>query len=223
MKRIQLAVIAAACSIAATTPAHAQFGNMLSRLTTPSGPRPASVALTPDAFAAETAETTRIVMVSVAILAEASKTDMEMNGLKARIDQINGCQNLGELNVMRASFNSDLEALETNEQSEEALRAAYAAGDRHRKELLGAAAYNLLWAGLRNVALLSKGGDLANAVRSNPMLVLQAGSVLQTVQMLHQQAGAVPAIYSHARIIMREEGAEEPRDAESSQARLIEL
>lgn len=224
MKKVALPIVAALGLIVAAAPAHAQFGGMLRGMMGGSNSPSANAGASPDAYLQEARETTQIVMVSVAVLAEASREKMEMNTLSARIDEINGCQNVGQLNAVQDSFNSDMQAIKTNEQSAEVLRTAYVHGDARRKELLGSASFNLMWAGLRTALLVSQSGDLISTLRQDPVsAMMKAPQLIDAARLLGRQAQSVPTIYSYARIIMREAGAEEPREAQASGARSIVL
>lgn len=236
------ATAAVVLTLAAAPCAHAgeQWGALLNAIVQPPAPAPdgtsksagGPVGLTsgiaagssPDAYLAETIETTQILMVATAILAQASRNDMEMSGLEARIAEINSVQRVGELNTMQASFTSDYEALKTNEQSSEALRTAYQNGDERQRQLLGAAAFNLLWASFRVANLVAQTDDLIATVRAQPMLMLTQGrSLLDAGMLMGRNAPKLVEIIGHARIIMREEGSEEPREADGRGARVIEL
>lgn len=215
------AVIALAGLIGIPEPASAQLGQLRGLIP---GARPSNAAsVDPDAFLAETIETTKFMMVAAAVLAQAEATDVNRDALRAEIAAIQGITDIGELNARRASFTTNTEAAALNYRDAAATQAAYDSASSEQQQLLLSAAFNFTLGMARNVQLAQQAPQLLQSMQSNPMLLMKIGSIRTAGGLLAQQAQAARSMGGMLRTIMSQGGVEVPADAHAAEPRPVEL
>ncbi|WIY70841.1 hypothetical protein KB221_07410 [Aquidulcibacter paucihalophilus] len=219
--KFAVAVVVASSLVAASAPASAQIGQLRGLL--PGGRTSAAAAVDPDAFLAETIETTKFMMIAALVLANAEKTDTERDAIRAQIATIQGASDIGELNTHRASFTENAAAIALNYGDETATQAAYDAMTREQQQLMLSAAYNFALGMARNVQLAEQAPQLISSIQSNPMLLRRVGSLRTAAGLLGQQVDATRSMAGTMRTLLSRGGVEVPADAHAAQPRAVEL
>ena len=215
------AVIAVAGLVAIPEPAAAQFGGLRGAIPGASPSRAASV--DPDAFIAETIETTALMMVSAKLLAMSAGTDVDRDAARAAIVRLQSRSSIGELNAQRASFQADVEAVSRNFGDAAASQARYDAMTAEQQQLMLSAGYNFLLAMVRNVRLAQQVPQLVQSMQSNPMLLTKLGNVRTAGALLAMQAEAATSMVGPLRTLMSRGGVEVPTDAQTSTPRPMDF
>jgi hypothetical protein len=215
------AVIAVAGLVAIPEPVAAQFGGLRGAIPGASPSRAASV--DPDAFLAETIETTHLMMVAAVVLAKAGQTGTTRASLQAEITDIQSKRNIGELNTLQASFRTNVEAASRNFEDAAANQASYDAMTAEQQQLMLSAGFNFVLAMVRNVRLAQQVPQLVQSMQSNPMLLTKLGSIRSAGGLLAQQAQLATGMLVPLRSLMARGGVEVPTDAQTTTARVISL
>ena len=213
------AVIAVAGLAAIPEPAAAQFGGLRGAIPGASPSRAASV--NPDAFLAETFETTVLMMVAADLLAQSAVTDAERDAQRARITTIRSARNIGELNTLQASFRANAEAASRNFEDAAASQARYDSMNAEQQQLMLSAGFNFVLAMARNVRLAQQVPQLIESMQSNPMLLTKLGSIRAAGGLLAQQAQAATSMVGPLRALMARGGVEVPTDAQTTEERSL--
>jgi hypothetical protein len=220
-------VFAVAAAIAFTglaaipEPASAQIGQLRSMI--PGARTSGAASVDPDAFLAETMETTKFMMIAAAVLAQAANTDGGRDALRAQIATIQGASNIGEMDALRGSFTANTEAVTLNYGDAAATQAKYDAATAEQQQLLLSAAYNFALGMARNVQLAAQVPELLQSMQSNPMLIRRAGSIRTAGGLLAQQAQAARSMGGPLRTLMSRGGVEVPTDAHAAEPRAVEI
>lgn len=215
------AVIALACLVAIPEHASAQIGQLRNMI--PGARTSSTASVDPDAFLAETIETTKFIMVAAFILAQAEDMDKDRDAMRAEIASIQGITNIGELNSRRASFSENTEAAALNHRDAAASQAIYDRADARQKQLLLSAAYNFALGMARNVQLGQQAPQLLQSMQSNPSLLGKIGSVRTAAGLLALQAQAAGSMAGPLRTLMSRGGVQLPADAHAARPRAVEL
>lgn len=215
------AVIALAGLISIPEPASAQLGQLRSMI--PGARTSGAASVDPDAFLAETIETTKFMMVAAAVLAQAADRDGNRDALRAEITAIQGITDIGELNARRASFATNTEAAALNYRDAAATQAIYDSATAEQQQLLLSAAFNFTLGMARNVQLAQQAPQLLQSMQSNPMLLMKLGSIRTAGGLLAQQAQAARSMGGPLRTLMSRGGVEAPADAQAAEPRPVEL
>ncbi|WP_300578000.1 hypothetical protein [Phenylobacterium sp.] len=213
-------VISAAMGMAAPSAASAQLGlrNMI-----PGAQTSGAAATNPDAFLAETIETTKYMMIAAAVLARAAESDGDRDALRAEIAAIQGISDIGELNAQKASFAANTEAAALNYQDAEATQAKYDAATTEQQQLLLTAAYNFALGMARNSQLASQSSTLLQSMMGNPMLLSRVGSIRTAGSLLAMQAKAAHSMGGPLRTLMSRGGVQPPTDASAEKPKPVLL
>lgn len=215
------ALALAAALVSTASPAAAQLGQ-LGRLI-PGGSGNAAAAADPDAFLAETLESTKLMMISAHVLARAAATDTERDAMRAEIAAIQSMSSLDEVNARQADFDADLEAASKNFGSAEEAQAAYDNASRQQQELLLSAAFNFSLAMLRNTRLADQAPDLIQNLGRNPTMLRKLGSLRSAAGLLGKQVQAVRSMGGPLRVILSKGGVEAPTDAATTEPRSVPI
>lgn len=223
MKSIHRAgVVALAVVLAsAASPAVAQLGQ-LGRLV-PGGSGNSAAAADPDAFLAETLESTKLMMISAHVLARAAETDAQRDSMRAEIAAIQNMSSLEEVNARQAAFDADLAAASENFSSAEEAQTAYDNASRQQQELLLSAAFNFSLAMLKNARLADQAPGLIQTLGRNPMMLSKIGSVRSAAGLLGKQMQAVRSMGGPLRVILSKGGVEAPTEAETTEPRSVPI
>lgn len=216
-----VACIAVLATLGAAAPAQAQLSQLGRML--PGGSTSNAAAVDPDAFLNETFETTRLMMISAYILAQASRTDVSRDEMRAHIAQLNSMSSSGEIDAQKAQFESDLAAVNANYANSDDVQARYNAASAEQQQMLLSAAYNFTLAMARNARLSQQGPELLQSIGRNPTMLRKAGSIRGAVAMIGMQVNAVRSMGDPLRTLMSRGGVEAPSDAEGTTPRTIEI
>lgn len=223
MKLIQTA---GACALAmvlasAASPASAQLGQ-LGRLV-PGGSTGNAAAADPDAFLAETLETTKFMMVAAYVLARASETDADRDTMRAYIAGVQGMSSMDEVGVRQDQLDADLVAVNANYTDAAKAQAIYDTASREQQEWLLTAAYNFTLAMVRNAQLAQQAPDLLQSMGRNPMMLRKAGSIRSAAGLIGRQVQAARSMGEPLRVLMSRGGVEAPTDAQASEPRTVAI
>ena len=224
MKKTNLAIalLLGTSVVAASMPASAQLAQMRGML--PGGARTSGAAsVDPDAFLAETIETTKFMMVAASVMASAADTDAERDARRAEIAAIQGASDIGELNAQRASFDANAEAVSLNMGDAQAAQAQYDSMTRDQQQQMLTAAYNFALGMARNVQLAQQAPQLVSSMQSNPMLLRRVGSIRTAGGLLTQQAQLARSMAGPLRALLSRGGVEVPADAHAAEPRPVKL
>jgi hypothetical protein len=219
---LMLPIVILGAGLAATPqPAAAQFGGLRSLI--PGATTSNAAAVDPDAFLAETIETTKFMMIAAAVLAQAADTDNDRDSLRAEISAIQGISDIGELNARRDAFTADTEAAASNYGDAATTQAKYDSATSEQRQLLISAAYNFSLGMARNAQLASQSPQLLQSMMANPMLLQRIGSIRSAGGLLAQQARAARSMGGPLRTLMSRGGVEIPADAHAAEPRAVAL
>lgn len=219
--RILVPAVALLMTSALASPASAQLGNLRSLI--PGGSTSSAAAVDPDAFLAETTETTRMMMVAAAYLNAAYSHDQDRDALRARITSIQGASNIGELNAHSAAFEQDIKAIEANASDAQALQATYDASSAQQQQLMMAAAFNFALGMARNVQLAQQAPQLVNSLRSNPMLLMKLNSIRVAAGMIGVQVEAARTMGAPLQGLLSRGGVQVPENASTTDPMTVEI
>lgn len=221
LKAYAPAVVALLAATHLASPAAAQFGGL--RNLVPGASTSGAAATDPDAFLAETIETTKMMMVAAALLAQASSHDGDRDALRAEIAAIQGSSSIDELNTHTDSFRENAKILEANASDAATLQAQYDAASKDQQEMMLNAAFNFSLAMMRNAQLGQQAPQLMGSLRSNPMMLTKLGSIRAAGSLVGQQIQATRSMAGPMRTLLSRGGVEMPADASTAEARVIPL
>ncbi|HRO32690.1 MAG TPA: hypothetical protein PLQ03_04680 [Brevundimonas sp.] len=177
----------------------------------------------PDAFLAETAQTTQMMMIAAVALRAASDERENREQYRARITQLNGSTNVGELNAHKAAFQEDLQALSANAAEAEVWQTRFDGASSDQRSLMLNAAFNFSLAMVRNVRLAQQAPTLVNNIARNPMMLTKLGQLRAAAELIMIQTNAARSMWTPMRAIMAKGGVAEPQDSSSTQPRAVEI
>lgn len=122
-------------------------------------------------------KSTKNVMISASLLAQALQDRSKLGEQKAQIDAIESAHDMKELNSHRAALESNLSVLTSQQDLSASLSTAYQAGNAQQKQLISVALANLVIGTVRNVKLAGQAPGLLSSIGSNPQLITKAGQL----------------------------------------------
>lgn len=137
---------------------------------------------------------TKNVMVSAALLAQALKDRDGLASQKAEIDAIGKAQNFGELSSHKSKLQEDLATLSSQTNLTEELSAKYNGGNASQKAAIGAAIVNLALGVQRNVKLAGAAPGMLQSVGGNPQLMTRMGEFKTAAGLLGMQGKGLGTI-----------------------------
>lgn len=219
MKTVKIALVAAL--LATPVGAQAQFGALGKRLLGGGG---ASVATgDADAFLVNAARSTKNVMLSAALLAEAIGNRGDLAGRKAELVSLQNAQDIKELDAHRASLSSDLAGLNSRADLAADLSAAYAAGNAEQKKRMAAALGNLALGIYRNTELVGQAPAMIQGVGSNPSMLTRIGQFKLAASLLGLQGKGLAGIATSMPKLFSAMKVKAPAAASTSEAEEIAL
>jgi hypothetical protein len=219
-KVIWVAMALAALTIPA--PASAQFG-MLKRAL-PGGGESANVsAVDPDTFLAETLETTKYMMTAAAVLADAAGHSAGQADLALRVRSINEVNDVKELGALKAGFQQDLDALNSNKDCAAAIQSQYQKGSLEQRARIGSAAYNFALGAFRNVKLAQQAPQLTENIKSNPRLLMKANQLRLAAELVMLEAKGTVSMAGSIKTLMSASKIDVPAEAETTKPKPIEF
>lgn len=221
LKSCAPALVALLAATQLASPAAAQLGGLRSLV--PGAGTSGAAATDPDAFLAETIETTKMMMVAAALLAAASSQDEDRDALRAEIAAIQGSSSIDELNTHTDSFRENARVLEENAEDAAALQARYDAASKEQQDRMLNAAFNFSLAMMRNAQLGQQGAQLVGSLRSNPMMLTKLGSIRAAGALIGQQVQATRSMVGPMRTLLSRGGVEMPADASTAKPRPVSI
>ncbi|WP_404478564.1 hypothetical protein [Novosphingobium sp. BL-52-GroH] len=194
--RKSIAILLAAAVLAAPMGASAQFGALggLGKKMLGGGSDSSVSSADAGAFLDGALLSTKNVMISAALLAQALK---DRNGLatqKEEITAIQNAQNFGELGSHKAKMQEDLTALSAQGAMTDGMTAAYQNGNAEQKKIIGAALVNLALGITRNIKLAGAAPGMLQSVGSNPQLLTRVGEFKSAASLLGMQGKGLGTI-----------------------------
>lgn len=200
MKKLALAA-AAATLLVQPIAAEAQLGMLAHRLTGTQG------GASPDAFLAASMMSTKNVMIAAALLAQAVQDRSQLAGMKAYADQVQNCADPKALDAMKASLQSNMDALNARKDVAGDITAAYNAGDAEEKKLIGLAVVNMAIGIYRDTQLAAQAPGVISGIGMNPMMLGRIGQLKAAAALLAMQSkglitvgAALPKVMSAVKI-----------------------
>ncbi|WP_374471692.1 hypothetical protein [Phenylobacterium sp.] len=221
MKMRILTTVAACVALASPMPAAAQLGMLRGAI--PGANTSSAASVDPDAFLAETVETTRYMMVAAAVLAAAAKNSQDRAALGARVNAIQSAQDVKELGAFKVSLQEDLAAISANKESAAEFEARYAKMTAEQREQVAAAAFNFALGMYRNVRLSQQAPALLDSVKTNPRLLAKAGQLKTAADLVVLQAKGTASMAGSMRQIMGAAKVAAPAEAESTKPKAIQF
>lgn len=137
---------------------------------------------------------TKNVMISAALLAQALKDRDGLASKKSEIDAIQNAQTFGELSSHKTGMEQNMAVLNQQSNLTEQLSATYNAGNAKQKAVIGAAIVNLALGVQRNVKLAGAAPGMVQSVGSNPQLMTRVGEFKSAASLLGMQGKGLSTI-----------------------------
>ena len=200
MKKLALTVAAMTLFVQPIA-AEAQLGMLAHRLTGGQG------GSSPDAFLAASMMSTKNVMIAAALLAQAVQDRSQLAGMKVYADQVQNCADPKALDAMKASLQSNMDALNARKDVAGDITAAYNAGDANEKKLIGIAVVNMAIGIYRDTQLAAQAPGVISGIGANPMMLGRLGELRAAAALLAMQSkglvsvgAALPKVMSAVKI-----------------------
>lgn len=220
MKTVKFVLVAALVCMSFS--AQAQFGGLGKRLL--GGDDGASVATgDADAFLTNATRSTKNVMLSAALLAEAVTNRGDLAGRKAELVSLQNAQDIKELDTHRASLTSDLATLNSRANLAGDLSSAYATGNAEQKKRMGTALANLAIGIYRNTELVGQAPSMVRGVGSNPSMLTRLGQFKLAAGLLGMQGKGLAGIATSMPKLMSAMKVKAPATSSTSEAEDIAL
>lgn len=188
--RKPISIILATALLAAPVTASAQFGGLggLGKKLLGGGSDAGVSSADAGTFLNGAMKSTKNVMISAALLAQALQNKGDLASRKAYIDAIDNAQNFGELSSQTVTLKADLAALSSRQDLTSDLTTAYQSGTAQQKQIIGTAIANLALGIFRNVRLAGAAPGMISSIGTNPQLMTRAGEFKTAASMLGVQA-----------------------------------
>lgn len=212
-----------AVAIAATPlPASAQLGGLMKNAIPGLGTSSAA-SVDPDAFLAETIETTKYMMIAAHILAVAA----DSSGQRARdanfLKAVQTSQDVKELNALKATFEADVTAINANQETAAQLEARYAKMTAEQRAQIAAASFNFALGMYRNIKLAKQAPELLGSIKANPRLLTKAGQLKTAAELVGMQAKGTASMAGSMKKIMSAGKVAAPAEADSTKPKEIQF
>lgn len=190
------AAFLATAALLSSVPASAQFGAIggFGKKLLGGGSDDAVSSADAGLFLTGAMKSTKNVMISAALLAQALKDRGGLASRKAQIDAITNAQNFGELNGQRTQLQEDLTALSARQDLAGDLKAAYQAGDAQQQKVIGVAIANLALGVYRNVQLAGAAPGMVKSIGSNPKFITRIGEFKTAATLVGLQGKSLVSI-----------------------------
>ncbi|GAM04160.1 hypothetical conserved protein [Novosphingobium sp. MBES04] len=137
---------------------------------------------------------TKNVMISAQLLADALRGREDMAAQKAEIASISESKDIGAVNASKERFKSDLAVLSASKDLSGDIQGKYASASSAQKERIAKAVANLALGAYRNVGLAGQAPGMISGVGSNPQLMKRVGDFKTAGSLLSMQASAFTKI-----------------------------
>jgi hypothetical protein len=137
---------------------------------------------------------TKNVMISAALLAQALQNRDGLASKKAEIVSITSAQSFGELSAHKTNLQANLAALSQQDDLTQQLTNTYQAGNAEQKKVIATAIANLALGVARNLKLAGVAPGMVSSMGSNPQLMTRVGEFKTAASMLGMQGKGLGTI-----------------------------
>ncbi|WP_159983766.1 MULTISPECIES: hypothetical protein [unclassified Novosphingobium] len=137
---------------------------------------------------------TKNVMISAALLAQALKDRDGLASQSEEIAAIKNAQNFGELNAHKGKMQENFAVLNEQGAMSDKMTAAYQTGNAKQKAVIGTALANLALGVMRNVKLAGAAPGMLQSVGTNPQLMTRMGEFKNAASLLGMQGKGLGTI-----------------------------
>ena len=222
MKKLIL-IAASASLLVVPAVASAQLGGLAGKLT--GGSSADSNASAPDMaqFIANSTQSTKNVMISSALLAQALTNRGDLAAKKAEIEAINKAHSPAELAAHKDEMASNLATLSGRANLSDDLTATYNQASAAQKAVIGQAVANLALGIYRNTQLVGQAQSVMAGVRSNPLALSHVGDLKTLTGLLGMQAKGIGTVGTSLPKLMKSIKVTPPVLAETTKPKSIDL
>lgn len=171
--------------------AQAQFGSLGKRIL---GDKSSASSGDAEVFLNGAMRSTKNVMISAALIAQALDNRSELASRKQQIDAITNAQDFGELDTHKIALQQDLALISKRDDLSADLQSAYNSADDDQKKIIGVAVANLALGIYRNVGLAGTAPDMVKGVGRNPQLLTRLGEFKAAASLLGMQGKGLGTI-----------------------------
>jgi hypothetical protein len=225
MKTKMMIGCALACAVAIMpAAAPAQFGG-LKKLggVMGGGGSPGVSATDAEGFLTGATRSTKNVMISAALLAQAVTDQSKLTGRKAEIEALANVQDIKELDAHRDTLSSDLAVLNGRADLAGDLSKAYDAGNAQQKKAISMAVANLAIGILRNTELAGQAPTMVKGIGSNPALMTRVGQFKMAAGLLGLQAKGLSGVATSMPKLLTAAKVKGPAASETSEPQPIAI
>lgn len=223
-------IIMLSAALALTLPAQgfAQFGGLNPLNAAKSklglgGSSSSSAASDPDGFLQSATLSTKNVMISAALLAQAVTDRTQLVSRKAQIDALQNAQSIGELNAHTADFKKDMAVLNERKDLAADVSAAYQQSDKKQQGLISTAVGNLAIGLARDVKLADQAPGMVSSASGNPQMISRVGQLKTAASLLGLQVKGLGGVAKSLPALMTAAKVRGPDAAETSEPRAVAL
>lgn len=220
MKTVKIAF--AAAMLLAPVAAHAQFGG-LGKKVLGGGGGDSAPAADADAFLANASRSTKNVMLSAALLAQAVTTRGDLAGRKAELVALQNAHDVKELDAHRASLSSDLATLNGRADLAADLSSAYDAGNAEQKKMIQTALANLAIGIYRNTELVGQAPAMVQGIGRNPVLATRIGQFRLAAALVELQGKGLGGIATKMPKLLSAVKVKAPKTSATSEPEAVAL
>lgn len=186
-----LACLMAASVMATPIAAQAQFGGLGKRIL---GDKSGVSSADAEGFLNGAMRSTKNVMISSALLAQALDNRSALASRKQQIDAISNAQDFGELDMHKSTLQADLALISDREDLSGDLQSAYEGSNDEQKKIIAIAVANLALGIYRNVDLAQKAPEMVKGIGRNPQLLTRVGEFKTAASLLGLQGKGLGTI-----------------------------
>ena len=194
-----LAYLLAVSVMSTPIAAQAQFGGLGKRIL---GDKSGVSSADAEGFLNGAMLSTKNVMISSALLAQALDNRAALASRKQQIDAISNAQDFGELNMHKSTLQNDLTLISDREDLSGDLQAVYEGSNDEQKKIIAVAIANLALGIYRNVDLAQKAPEMVKGIGRNPQLLTRVGEFKTAASLLGMQGKGLGTIGSALPSIM---------------------
>lgn len=186
-----LACLMAASVMATPITAQAQFGGLAKRIL---GDKSGVSGADADGFLDGAMQSTKNVMISAALLAQALEDRTGLAAKKQELNAISNAQDFGELDMHKSTLQQNLAALSDRQDLSGDLQATYNGANAEQKKVIAIAVANLALGIYRNVGLAEKAPGMIKGMGRNPQLLTRLGEFKTAASLLGMQGKGLGTI-----------------------------
>jgi hypothetical protein len=141
-------------------------------------------------------QSTKNVMISAALIAQALEDRTGLATRKQQIDAITNAQDFGELDMHKSTLQLDLALISDRDDLSGDLEASYNSANDDQKKVIAVAVANLALGIYRNVGLAEKAPNMVKGIGRNPQLLTRLGEFKTAASLLGMQGKGLGTIGS---------------------------